>query len=158
MDRGQFDSLARLVSSKQSRRAAFGTLLGATLLRHDPTAVLAKGKGRGKIRSQAKAKAKSKPCYPGTRCTPGKGRNTSGCDFTSSTALFAGDFRGANLSNSNFTGAQLAEGGFSRRQPERRLLRQSQSTRRQTRGIDQPGWGHFLPHVDAGWVDRGPRL
>jgi hypothetical protein len=105
MDRGQFDTLARLVSSKRSRRAAIATLLGATLLRHDPAAVLAKKRGR--VKTQAASR-----CYPGTRCTPGPGKDASRCDFTGSTAFFEGDFRGSNLSRGNFTGAQLARGDF----------------------------------------------
>jgi hypothetical protein len=105
MDCGQFDSLARLVSSKQSRRAALGTLLGATLLRHDPAAVLAKGKGR--VKAQAKAGAKNKPCYPSARCTPGKGKNTSGCDYSFSALFEHLDVRGSNLSKSSFRGADL---------------------------------------------------
>jgi hypothetical protein len=114
MDREQFDTLARLVSTRQSRRAALTTVLGAALLRHDPAAVLAKRKRAGSVKAQAKtkAKAKSKPCYPSTNCTPGKGKNTSGCDFSNSTAFFQGDFRGSNLSNSNLTGAQMAQGDF----------------------------------------------
>ena len=73
---------------------------------------LAQGRGRGRVKAQAKAKAKTKPCYAGANCTPGKGRNTSGCDFTDSRAFFEGDFRGSNLSNNNFTGAVLARGDF----------------------------------------------
>jgi hypothetical protein len=113
MDREQFDTLARLVSTRQSRRAALTMVLGAALLGHNP-AVLAKRTRTGSVKAQAngKAKAKSKPCYPSTNCTPGKGKNTSGCDFSNSTAFFQGDFRGANLSNSNFTGAQMAQGDF----------------------------------------------
>jgi uncharacterized protein YjbI with pentapeptide repeats len=102
MDRGQFDALARLVWTEQSRRTALATLLGAALLGQAPVSVA----------SKKKAKASSKPCYAGTRCTPGKGRNTSGCDFSGSVEFFEGDFRGANLSNSNFTGAQLAKANF----------------------------------------------
>jgi hypothetical protein len=117
MDRGAFDTLAQLVSSQRSRRSAIAAILGAALLRHDPAVVLGKGRGKGKVRAQAKTKAKakaqSKPCYPGgTTCVPGKGRNTSGCDFSHSTALLEGNFRGANLSNSNFTGALLARADF----------------------------------------------
>ena len=106
MDHERFDTLARRVFTdlRQSRRAAVATLLGAALLRHDLGSVLAKPKTK---------QAKAKVCYPGgTHCTPGKGKNTSGCDFTGSTDFFEGDFRGANLSNSNFTGAVLARGDF----------------------------------------------
>ena len=61
------------------------------------------GNSNGNVRANVKAKSKS--CYPGgTTCVPGKGKNTSGCDFTNSTAFFQGDFRGANLSNGNFSG------------------------------------------------------
>jgi len=106
MDREQFDSLARFVFTQQSRRTAIATIVSAAVLGRAPASLLAKGK------SKAQAKATVKSCYPSTNCTPGKGKNTSGCDFSGSTAFFEGDFRGANLSNSNFTGAQLAHGDF----------------------------------------------
>jgi Pentapeptide repeats (8 copies) len=104
MDHERFDTLARRVFTdlRQSRRAAIATLLGAALLRHDLGSVLAKPKAK-----------QAKVCYPGgTHCTPGKGTNTPGCDFSNSTAFFEGDFRGANLSKSNFTGAQMARADF----------------------------------------------
>ena len=141
---------------KASRRAALVTLLGAALLRHDPTGVLAKG--RGKVKSQAKAKAKVKVCNPGTRCTPGKGRNTSGCDFSGSTAFFAGDFRGSNLSNSNFTGAHLAEADFRGANLSGACLVGTDLQGSQARRLGQPGRGHFLPHPHAGWIVQRPRL
>ena len=105
MDRSQFDLLARLVSSSQSRRSALAALLGAALLGRDPGVTLAKGKRKVKV--QAKAKAKAKPCYPGTTCTPGKGKNTSGCDFSGSTAFFERDVRGSNLSNESTSRAPI---------------------------------------------------
>jgi hypothetical protein len=107
MDRGQFDALARFVSTKGSRRTALAAVLGAALLGRDPAAALGKGK---KVKAQAKAKAK--PCYPGTNCTPGKGKNTSGCDFSNSTIFHTKDARGANLSNSKFTLADLGGADF----------------------------------------------
>lgn len=110
MDRDDFDALARLVSTKQSRRSAVVALLGATVLGHDPDATLAKDKQ--KVKAAAKAKAKNKPCYPGTSCIPGKGRNTSGCDFSNSTHFKNKDVRGANLSNSNFFAADLEGADF----------------------------------------------
>jgi hypothetical protein len=109
MDRERFDRLARLVWTKHSRRAAVAALLGATLLRAAPAPAAARRKRRGGGRASAQAVSS---CYPGARCTPGKGKNTSRCDFTGSTAFFQGNFRGANLSNSNFTGAQLAQADF----------------------------------------------
>jgi hypothetical protein len=109
MDHNRFDSLARVVFAdrKTSRRAALAAILGTVLLRFDPSAARTKRRGRDRLRAQAAPR-----CYPGARCTPGKGKNASGCDFSGSTAFFAGDFRGANLSNSNFTGASLARGDF----------------------------------------------
>jgi hypothetical protein len=104
MDHEHFDTLARRVFTdlRQSRRAAVATLLGAALLGQAPSTVLAK-----------KAKAQAKVCYPsGTHCKPGRGKNTPGCDFSNATAFFEGDFRGANLSKSNFTGAQMARADF----------------------------------------------
>jgi hypothetical protein len=102
MDRNQLDTLARSIAAKQSRRAAVATLLGATLLGRTPDAA-ARNTRRSRVRAQAKAKAK--PCYPGTSCTPGKGKNTSGCDFSNSTSFIEKDVRGSNLSNANFTNA-----------------------------------------------------
>ena len=114
MDRVQFDILARLVSTQQSRRGALAVVLGAALLGHMPTPLPAKGhhEGKGKVYDQAKAKATATSCYPGARCTPGKGKNTSGCDFSNSTLFRNTDVRGANLSNSTFRGADLAGADF----------------------------------------------
>jgi hypothetical protein len=112
MDRGQFDTLAKLIGTKQTRRTAVGALLGAALLGHGPVAVLAKAKDKSRDKATGTSAATATRCYPGTRCTPGRGSNASGCDFSGSTALFEGDFRGANLSHSNFTGAQLAKADF----------------------------------------------
>src|SRR5262245_36045308 len=105
MDGRHFDTLARLVSSTRSRRTVIAQALGGMLLGETPVTLLAKG--RKTFESRADVKAKSKTCYPGTNCTPGKGKNTSGCDFAGSTAFVERDVRGANLSHSNFTGADL---------------------------------------------------
>jgi hypothetical protein len=77
------------------------TLLGATLLRQSSSPVLAK--------PTIKARATTTDsCFPGgTTCRPGKGTNTSRCDFAFSTVLHNKDVRGANLSQSNFVGADL---------------------------------------------------
>jgi hypothetical protein len=101
MDHERFDTLARRVFTdlRQSRRTAVATLLGATLLRHDPSAVRAKTKARANATT-------ADDCYPGgTTCRPGRGKNTSGCDFTSSTIFRNADARGSNLSKSNFSDA-----------------------------------------------------
>ena len=104
MDRGQFDALARVVFAdmKKSRRAALATVLGATLLRHGPDAAGARTRNR-----KRKVKAAASTCYPGTRCDPGRGRNTSKCDFSFSTLFRNKDVRGSNISNSTFRGADL---------------------------------------------------
>jgi len=117
MDRGQFDDLARLVWTRHSRRTAVTAVLGVALLGRVPATVLAKGKGdgKGKVRAQAKAKAKTQatPCYPGGKqCRPGKGKNSSGCDFSFSTVLRNKDVRGSNLSHSSFRGADLRGADF----------------------------------------------
>jgi hypothetical protein len=112
MDRHQFDALARLVSGSTSRRGALAALIGVSLVGREVEAH--RPKGKRKVRAQAKAKTKTKAkthassCYPSTNCIPGKGRNTSGCDFANSTVFVQRDARGANLSNSNFTGADLS--------------------------------------------------
>jgi hypothetical protein len=112
MDRGQFDALARLVSTKKSRRTALAAVLGAALLGHDPDAAAARARARRRGRGRMRAQATVETCYPGTRCTPGKGRNNSGCDFSGTTIFQNRNVRGANLSNSNFTGADLAGADF----------------------------------------------
>jgi hypothetical protein len=109
MDRGQFDALARLVSNRQSRRTALATLLGAIVFRIEPASTAARRKRRGGRRISAQA---ADTCFPGARCTPGKGRNTSGCDFAFSTAFRNKDVRGANLSHSNFYNADLTGADF----------------------------------------------
>lgn len=105
MDRLEFDALARLVSRKQSRRTALGALLGAVILGQEPDAGGAKTQRRNRTGVQAAANS----CYPGTRCSPGRGKNASGCDFAGAATFVGRDLRGANLSKSNFTGAQLAQ-------------------------------------------------
>ncbi|MFN8593708.1 MAG: pentapeptide repeat-containing protein [Thermomicrobiales bacterium] len=104
MDHDRFDSIVRALfaGSRQSRRAALATLLGAALLRPE-AGVDARRKGRDRRRVAAAA-----ACYPATRCNPGPGRNTSGCDFSASTLFRNRNARGANLSNCNFTGANLS--------------------------------------------------
>lgn len=116
MDHHRFDSLARQVftRSRQSRRAALAAVLGATLLRADPGSVRAKKtkpqKARANTRANTAANATATPadaCYPNTSCTPGKGKNASGCDFANSTLFRNLSVRGANLSNANFFAADL---------------------------------------------------
>jgi hypothetical protein len=112
MDHEHFDTLARRVFSdlKHSRRVAVTTLLASALLGSRSSAGLAA--------ARRKAKAKATPqgadaCYPGgTTCIPGKGRNTSGCDFAFSTLFRNRDVRGANLSHSSFAGADLRGADF----------------------------------------------
>jgi hypothetical protein len=108
MDDRHFDSLARRVCGelRHSRRVAVATLLGATLLRHDLGTVLAKKQAKTTTRA-------ADACYPGgTTCAPGKGKNTSGCDFAHSTVFANKDVRGANLSHNNFFAADLRGADF----------------------------------------------
>jgi hypothetical protein len=102
MDRVQFDTLARLVWTKQSRRTALATLFGASLLGRvlDPV-------------TATKRKRKIRPCYRGTNCHLGPGKDNAGCDFEGSVAFFEGNFQGSNLSGANLTGAQLANADLS---------------------------------------------
>jgi uncharacterized protein YjbI with pentapeptide repeats len=110
MDHDRFDALARRVftTARRSRRATLAAAFGAALLRHDPGAVLARKTRKRGTASAAAADA----CYPGTHCTPGKGKNTSGCDFAFSTLFRNKDVRGANLSQSSFAGADLRGADF----------------------------------------------
>src|SRR5919106_359927 len=104
MDRERFDDVARLVGSRQTRRAALTALIGAALLGTDPGAVLARRKRRDRGRVAAEAGDR---CFPGTNCDPGRGRNTSRCDFAFSTVFRNKDVRGSNLSRSSFAGADF---------------------------------------------------
>jgi hypothetical protein len=109
VDRERFDALTRLAAAPATRRGAVAALaasLGAAIVGRELPPVMAKRKRRGRRRVGAET---TRPCYPGARCAPGKGRNTSGCDFSKSIDLFQRDLRGTNLSNTNFTDAQLAE-------------------------------------------------
>jgi hypothetical protein len=110
MDHDRFDALARQVftTARRSRRATLAAAFGAALLRHDPGTVLARKTGKRGTASAAAAD----PCYPNTRCTPGKGKNTSRCDFAFSTLFTNKDVRGANLSQSSFAGADLRGADF----------------------------------------------
>jgi hypothetical protein len=107
MDHARFDTLARRVFTdlRQSRRTAVATLLGATLLRHELGPVFAKPKAKAKA-------AAADACYPSTNCTPGKGKNTSRCNFAFSTVFRNKDVRGSNLSNSSFREADLTGADF----------------------------------------------
>jgi hypothetical protein len=107
MDHARFDTLARRVFTdlRQSRRTAVATLLGATLLRHELGPVFAKPKAKAKA-------AAADACFPSTNCTPGKGKNTSRCDFAFSTVFRNKDVRGSNLSNANFYNADLTGADF----------------------------------------------
>jgi hypothetical protein len=107
MDHSRFDTLARRVFTdlRQSRRTAVATLLGATLLRHELGPVFAKPKAKAKA-------AAADACFPSTNCTPGKGKNTSRCDFAFSTVFRNKDVRGSNLSNSSFREADLTGADF----------------------------------------------
>ena len=55
MDHDRFDSLVRQIfaGSRRSRRAALAALVGATLLRTDSGAVLARTKGKARATTQA---------------------------------------------------------------------------------------------------------
>jgi hypothetical protein len=112
VDRERFDDLAVIVSTKRSRRAAVAALLGAALAGHATAPFAAERKRKGKVRTQAKTRAAVATCYPGTRCTPGRGTNNSRCDFSFSTLFRNRDVRGANLSNSTFRGADLRGADF----------------------------------------------
>src|SRR5262245_42385744 len=108
MDRGQFDALARLVSRSTSRRGALAALLSAGILGRKAVGSLARRKKRGgRVNAQA-----ADGCYPGKNCNPGPGRITSRCDFSSSTNLRNLNARGAILSKSNFTLADLRGADF----------------------------------------------
>lgn len=121
MDHDRFDKLARLVfvgvTSRQSRRTAVAAIVGAALLRPDLDAVLARknkaNKNKKKNRAKGKASAEApSPCYPSTKCTPGPGRYTARCDFSSSSTLKNQNVRGSNLSYSSFRGANLSGADF----------------------------------------------
>lgn len=109
MDRNQFDDIARLVWTRQTRRAALAAIFGAALVGTDPSASLAKRKGRRKGGVSAAAVDR---CFPGTNCAPGAGKNTSRCDFSFSPIFRNLNVRGANLSQSNFVGADLRGADF----------------------------------------------
>jgi hypothetical protein len=107
MDREQFDTLARLVWTRQSRRTALATVLGAALVGHAFDPAIAKRKNKNKRRRN------HRDCYPGTPCIPGPGKDNAGCDFSGSVAFFERNVQGSNLSHTNLTGAQMAKADLS---------------------------------------------
>jgi uncharacterized protein YjbI with pentapeptide repeats len=111
MDHDRFDRLARRVfaDGRRSRRAALTAILGAALAPAHVAVVSGKGQKKRKVKVAAQAVDR---CYPGTSCAPGKGKNTSRCDFSFSTVFQNKDVRGANLSKSNFVGATLTGADF----------------------------------------------
>ncbi len=117
MDREHFDALARLVSSRQSRRGALAALVGAALLGHHPDADAARRrprrrKGRKGRPGNGDDDNGSVDCYPGTNCIPGNGHTNGGCDFSFSTVFRHLDARGSILSGANFTGADASGADF----------------------------------------------
>lgn len=99
MDPSRFDHLTTALARSATRRTA---LIGALAALGLSRSSLAAKQQKRPVRAQEAA-----VCYPSSKCTPGKGRNNSRCDFFGS-ALFRGlDARGANLSQSNFTAANL---------------------------------------------------
>ncbi len=106
MDRDQFDTLARLVSTRQSRRGALAAVLGVLLV--SPIGSAARRR-RGASRVSAAATDR---CYPGKSCVPGPGKYAPRCDFAFSTDFRNTDVRGANLSRSSFAGADLRGADF----------------------------------------------
>ena len=111
MDRERFDAITRLAWTSSSRRTALGLLVGAAFLGHNVDSVesrlLAKRKGKKK-RTKGRKPNGAGPCYTGTNCLTGPGRDTTGCDFSGSIQFFEGDFQGSDLSGANLTGAQMA--------------------------------------------------
>ena len=114
MDRGRFDGLARLVSAnmKQSRRRALAVILGAVALGQSPVVPPASGKTRRKRKARAKARATAEPCFPGTGCILGPGRDNAGCDFSHSTTLVGKNVSGSDLRGANFIGANAFGANF----------------------------------------------
>ena len=112
VDRDRFDTLAKLYAASASRRGALVGLLAAALFPPDPAAVVAGKRSRKRVKQNTAGATAAAPCYPGTKCTPGRGRNSSGCDFALSTLFRNLDVRGSNLSNSSFAGADLRGADF----------------------------------------------
>jgi hypothetical protein len=110
MDRKHFDALARFVATKTTRRSAFATLVGASLVGSVPEASDAKRNHHAKRRRRRRRR--NRTCYPGTGCVLGQNGNGENCDFSGSTAFQGADLRfanlaGANLSNINAMNADL---------------------------------------------------
>ena len=94
------DDVARMIAARRTRRAAIVTLVAAPVLAaHPSTAATRKRRKRQRRRSRR--------CFASKRCTTGQGSNNANCDFFSSMALHQGIAQGANLSNANFTIAQM---------------------------------------------------
>lgn len=89
-----------------------GGLLGAAVLGASSRLGMAAPKSKDKRQRQRQRQKGNpgtpRPCFPGTNCLPGQGRDNAGCDFSDSTRFFEGDFSGSDFSGANFTGAQLA--------------------------------------------------
>jgi hypothetical protein len=107
MDREQFDALARLVWTKQSRRSVLGTAIGLAALGLAPDLNAATRKNKRR-RKRKRKQRKNRPCYPGKNCNLGPGSNNSRCNFAESVRFFDLGVQDANLSGANLTGAQMA--------------------------------------------------
>ena len=120
MDCSRFDALARLIASTASRRTVLTSLFALAYAGQDHfegKARKRKRATRGKIdrrrhtqktgEGPARGGSTSMRCYSSSSCYPGRGHNTSGCDFSGSSLFHGKDVRGANLSGSNFAGADM---------------------------------------------------
>ena len=103
MDTKLIGAMARIVSTRASRRIALTSTLALPFLRRTLSPVAADGNSRRKRKSRRARRR----CFAGQKCAPGQGRNNANCDYFSSMAFHQGIAQGANLSNANFTVAQL---------------------------------------------------
>jgi hypothetical protein len=101
VDRRHFDSLARLIAAKGSRRSAIATLVAAAVLGSVPNE---EAFGRDhKSRRRKRRRRRNRTCYPGARCVLGQNGNGERCDFSGSAAFQDADLRFANLAHANLS-------------------------------------------------------
>jgi uncharacterized protein YjbI with pentapeptide repeats len=148
MDRDRFDTLTRLLATPGSRRTVLVAILGAGLGARLETAAR-RGKSAGsKRRAKHKrrrprrkhgAQAEAAPgCCAAKTCTPGTGKNLSGCCFEGQT-LNGKSFKSSNLTGAIFRDAKLANANFSATNLTGACLVDADTTGATFKGANQSG-------------------
>jgi hypothetical protein len=99
MDADRFDTIARMLAARATRRRTLGGLLGAGLTVGVASAAADKHRNRLRKKRHQRRGKRGQPQAQGECADPGPGTNLDGCDFAGK------DFSGRDLSGSDITDA-----------------------------------------------------